>query len=338
MGIIGRLFGDKRKHAPRDEEVERMVARVVGLSPRLRLAQGHEARLTSAIAKAAAHLRELVAAFPSPRALSPASWAADSYVRAFFGAADDVGPALGRSTELYTFFEQQPGLNEAFAVLGMAMNERRTLGVAQEGDVTRSDVAQTTLSFSDHQIRICAPSDAELRQEIGRRMVDQLAIEGLARMAADTSRRDDLEQERALVAARLRLLERQGVGMQSVLGGGGEVDTGELARLRVQLEENDKELQNLGSRSEALDRQLDRVCEVFADAGALIHVSARSLRLSRMNVVLPEQGADDGHTLDLEIARVPGDPPRERAFALVRVARVDVPKPRNLLDEAARLL
>lgn len=338
MGIIGRLFGGKGKHPPRDEEVERMVARVIGLSPRLRLAQGHEARLRSAIAQAADHLRELVASFPSPRPLSPASWAADSQIRAFFGAADDVAPALGRSTELYSFFEQQPGLHEAYAVLGMAMNERRTLGVAQEGDVMRSDVAQTTLSFSDHQIRICAPSDAELRQEIGRRMVDQLAIEGLARIAADTSRRDVLEQERALVAARLRLLGRQGVGMQSVLGGAGEVDTGELARLRAQMEQNDNDLKSLGLRSEALDHQLDRVCEVFADASTLIHVTARSLRLSRMNVVLPEQGTADGHTLDLQIARVPGDPPRERAFALVQVARVDVPKPRNLLDEAARLL
>lgn len=338
MGIIGRLFGGKGTHPPRDEEVERMVARVIGLSPRLRLAQGHEARLRSAIAKAADHLRELVAAFPSPRALSPASWASDSHIRAFFGAADDVAPALGRSTELYSFFEQHPGLLEAYAVLGMAMNERRTLGVAQEGDVMRSDVAQTTLSFSDHQIRICAPTDAELRQEIGRRMVDQLAIEGLARIAADTSRRDVLEQERALVAARLRLLGRQGVGMQSVLGGAGEVDTGELARLRAQMEQNDNDLKSLGLRSEALDHQLDRVCEVFADATTLIQVTARSLRLSRMNVVLPEQGTDDGHTLDLEIARVPGDPPRVRAFALVQVARVDVPKPRNLLDEAARLL
>lgn len=338
MGLIGRLFGDKQKHAPRDEEVERMVARVIDLSPRLRLAQGHEARLRSAIAQAAEHLRELVAGFPSPHALSPASWASDSYIRAFFGAADDVGPTLGRSTELASLFDQQPGLSEAYAVLGMAMNERRTLGVAQEGDVMRSDVAQTTVSFSDHQIRICGATEADLRKEIQRRMVDQLAIEALAGIAAESARRDDLEQERALVVARLRLLGRQGVGMQSVLGGDAEVDAGELARLRAQREENDQALKNLGSRSEALDRQLDRMCEVFADARNLIRVNPRTLRLSRMNVVLPEQGTEDGHTLDLEIARVPGDPPSERAFALVRVARVDVPKPRNLFDEAARLL
>jgi len=338
MGFFGRLFGNKEEHAPKDEEVERMMARVIDLSPRLRMAQGHEARLRVAIGQAALHLRALVAEFPSARDLSPASWASDSYIRAFFGAADDVAPALGRSTELSGLFERQPGLLEAYAVLGMAMNERRTLGVAQEGGVLRSDVAQTTVSFSDHQIRICGATEAELRQEILRRMVDQLAIEALAGIAADTARRDDLEQERALVAARLRLLGRQGIGMQSVLGGDAEVDAGELARLRAQREENDMALKSLGSRSEALDRQLERMCEVFADARKLIRVTRTSLRLSRMNVVLAEQGEEDGHTLDLEIARVPGDPPSERAFALVKVARVEVPKPRNLLDEAARLL
>jgi hypothetical protein len=240
--------------------------------------------------------------------------------------------------DLRKFLEQEQGLDEVCAILGMAMNERRTLGVAQEGDVTRSDVPQTTLSFSDHQIRICASSDTELEREIVHRMIDQLAIEALAKFAVDTSRRDVLAQERALLATRVRLLERQGTGMRSVAGGNAMADAGELARLRAQLEANDGELKNLGSRSEALDRQLDGVCEVFANANKLIQVTPRRLRVSRMNVVLPEQGTDEGQTLDLEIAHVPGNPPSERAFAVVRVSRSDMPKPRNLLDEAARLL
>jgi hypothetical protein len=315
-----------------------MVERVIALSPRLRLARGHEARLRSAIAKAAAHLRELVAAFPAPRVLNPSSWASDPYIRAFFGSADDVGPALSRSAELCGFLDKEPGLREGFAVLGMAMSERRTLGVAQEGGITRSDVPQTTVSFSDHQIRICGPEDAGLRREIVFRMIDQLAIEALSQIAADSSRRDVLEQERALLVARLRLIERQGTGMRSVLGGEARGDAADSARVRTQMEENDRELKSLGSRAEALDRQLEVMCGAFADAGQLIRVTTRRLRVSRMNVVLAEHAEEEGHTLDLEIARVPGDPPSERAFALVQVFRADVPKARNLLDEAARLL
>jgi hypothetical protein len=339
MSFFGRLFGgSSRPETPHDGEVERMTLRVIDLSPRLRLARGHEARLGAALAKTLAYLRELVAEFPAAHVANAAGWNSDPYLRAFFVSPDDIGMVLSRSTELAAFFEQAPGAHEASAVLGMGMNERKTLGVALEGDRTRSDVAQTTLSFCDHQIRICAGSDADLRQEIVRRMVDQLAIEGMSRIAAESVRRDVLQEEHALLATRLRLLDRQGTGMRSVMGGDSEVDAGELARLRERLEENDQALKNLGPRSESLNRQLDGMCEVFADAGKLIHVKPRRLRLSPMNVVLPEQGPDEGCVLDLEIARVPGDPPRERAFALVRVARGDVPQPRNLLDEAARLL
>jgi hypothetical protein len=304
----------------------------------LRLAQGHEARLRSAIAKSVAHLRELVGVFPAPHTVNAASWSTDPYIRAFFASADDIGTALSRSTDLRAFFEQAPGQSEAYAVLGMEMNERRTLGVARDGELTRSDVPQTTVSFSDHQVRICGASDDELKQEVVRRMVDELALEALAQIAADTSRRDVLDQERALLATRLRMLERQGTGMRSVVGGDAMGDAGELVRLRGQLEENERALEDMGSRSEALGRQLDSMCEVFADAGQRIHISPRRLRLSRMNVVLAEQSPEEAHDLDLAIARVPGDPPRERAVALVRVFRSDVPQPRNLLDDAARLL
>ena len=154
------------------------------------------------------------------------------------------------------------------------MSERRTLGVAHEGDVMRSDVPQTTVSFSDHQVRICGPEDAGLRREIVLRMIDQLAIEALSRIAADSSRRDVLEQERALLATRLRLLERQGTGMRSVLGATGRGRcrrTG--ARAVRRWKRTTRELKGLGPRSETLDRQLDVMCEVFADAAQLIHVT-----------------------------------------------------------------
>lgn len=58
------------------------------------------------------------------------------------------------------------------------MTERHVLGVAQEGNSTRHDVPQTTPYFGDHRVRICSDTEASLRAEIARRMVDQLALEG----------------------------------------------------------------------------------------------------------------------------------------------------------------
>jgi len=294
--------------------------------------------LRSTLAKSLVYLRDLVAAFPPPRAASPQSWATDPYIRAFFATASDVAATFAWSRDLADFFERAPGLNEAYAVLGMEMIEHRTLGASQEGGITRSDVPRTTLSFSDQQIRICGSSVSALREEIAGRMVDQLAVEALAQIAADCSRRDELGRERALLSTRLRILERQGMGMSSLTGGDTQPNAAEAARLRQQMDENDYELRRLGSFSEVFDRELECVCEVFSDPDKRIHISPKQVRLSRMNVVLSDEAAEDAHLLDLEIVRVAGDPPRERAIALVRVSRFDVPKPANLLDEAARLL
>lgn len=316
-----------------------MVRRVLRLNPRLRYAHGHDERLRSALAHSLDYLSGLLADFPPPRSLSARNWASDPYIRAFFAKNDDVGCALSRSADLHHFFEQASGLNEACAVLGMEMTERPTLGVSHEGGVTRTDVPQTTLSFGDHQLRICGSTMAALRDEMVGRLVDQMAVEALALIAQEGERRDMLERERALLAARLRILQRQGTGMRSVAGGDTQGDAGERARLGALMDENDRDLRGLGLLSETFDRQLEIFCEVFAQPARRIHVRKMRVRLNRMNVrVADDVPQDEAHTLELEMALVPGDPPRERAVALVRVARADVPKPVDALAQAERLL
>jgi len=50
-----------------------------------------------------------------------------------------------------------------FCGFGVALDERHGFGVAQHGDATRTDVARTTLDFSDHQVRVCGLSEDPLR-------------------------------------------------------------------------------------------------------------------------------------------------------------------------------
>ncbi|NUA28640.1 hypothetical protein [Cupriavidus basilensis] len=339
MGILNWLRRPEAgAHRHNKQEVAELTERVLGLSPRLRLVPRYEKRLGPKVGIALDYARDLIASLPAPREASVAAWDSDPYIHAFFGAAHDVELAFSRSSDLREFFEAAAHAQEAYAVLGMAMTERRTLGVALQGDVMRVDVPQTTISFSDHQVRICARTDSALREEIARRMLDQLALQGLANIAADRTRRDVLERELGLLKTRLRLLERQGAGMRSVLCGEGETDLGERARLREQIEQNGRELGELGEQSGALERQLEALAEVFADARSCISIDRGRLRLSRMNVLLPEASASPGDDLELLTARVRGDPPLVRTFALVRFARAAMLSPMRLLDEAERLL
>lgn len=339
MGILDWLFrrSGRAVSAQDRQRIDEAVERVVEITnPRLRFARRYRARLAPAVETALAYARKVVAAVPAAREASAAAWASDPNIHVFFATADDLVRAFSRSTDLRAHFDRDPAAQEAHAVLGMEMIERRILGMAMQGETVQRDVAQTTVSFGDHKARICGRSEAELRTEIERRMLDQLALEGLARAAADQSQRAALEQERALLKVRFKLLERQGAGMRAALGGEA-VGQSELARLQSQLEENSQGLRSLGEGSQLLESELERLREVLADPGQYFYVTSKRLRLDGMNVVL-EDNAQGGTEFEFLVARVPGDTPQMRAFALVRFPRAGLLPAGRLGDEAARLL
>jgi len=314
------------------------VERVVALSPHLRMARRYEARLQPAVVTALRYVAGIAGAIPPARAASAAAWSSDPYIHAFFAGPDDVAPALSRSADLRAWFGQNPAQQEAYAVLGMAMTEKRVLGAALEGETMRRDVVQQTISFGDHQVRMCGRSEPELRDEIVRRLVVQLGLQGMERYAAQQTERGLLERERALLHTRLRLLEREGAGIGALVGDGEASDAGELARLQADMADNEEAIRRLGLRSDALDRELAEVCAVLADPAAHLFVHTRCCMLSRMNVVQAPGHPDGGDELVFQVAQIPTVPPQARAFALVRFARADLRTPDGLLDDAARLL
>jgi hypothetical protein len=339
MGFLNRFMRTEDPATAQDRQrVGETVERVMKLHPQLRLARQYQKRLAPAVATSLGYMRELVGSVPAPREASSAAWVGDPYIHAYFVAPDDVASVISRSADLRAYFASNADVAEAYAVLGMELTERHILGVAQEGETLRHDVPQTTVSFSDHQVRMCGRTDAELRDEIVQRLLDQLALEGLARTAADKSRRDTLERERALLKMRLQLLERQGTGIRAVLGSEATADSGELARLETQVEENERNLADLGLREDALDRELDHLRAVFAQPGRHLYLSTRRLRLDRMNVVLDQNSTQVGDDFEFQVARLPTTPPRVRAFSLVRFARADLLPEKSKFEEAAQLL
>ncbi|WP_321937831.1 hypothetical protein [Paraburkholderia sp. J8-2] len=334
MGILSRLTRHKEAGAEDDAIVREGVERVIRLHPQLRLAAGFERRLSRAVRVSLRHLNEMIGKLPTARKASRETWSADPCIHAYFAAPDDVAQVSSRSEDLRRFFEENPGADEAFAVLGMVILERSTLGAKQEGEMVRTDAVRTTVSFTDHQIRICGCTDSGLRREIVLRMLEQLVLEGLSRITASAAQRDALEQERALLKTRLQLLERQGVGMGQVVGGAASADPAERVRLKTQIEENAQHLAKLGLRSEALQQELEQISEVLDDPAAHMDVTIRRVRLDAMNVVVDETSSAPAHVLDLPVARVPALPGKFRGFDLIRFARRDLlPVPR-MADQA----
>ncbi|MGV2290103.1 hypothetical protein AAHK20_15420 [Trinickia sp. YCB016] len=316
------------------QQTREAVERIVAMSPQLRLANRYQARLGAAVRVSLEHIGKLAELLPAPLQASASAWSSDSHVHAFFATAADVTEAISRSADVQAYFDQYPCADEVIGVLSMAMTERNGLGVKQEGGMVRTDVARTTVSFGDHVVRLCAATVEDVRQELIRLAVDQLAVEGLASIEADASRRAELEEEHALLKARLQLLERRNVGMNSLASGGALAKLTEAAHVQEKIDENEQNLAKLGQKSEALERQLTLVCEVLSDTAAHVDVTKKLVRLNRMNVIVDAGGADAGSEIEFRIARIPGNPPRTRALALVRIARADLMPATSLTHEA----
>jgi len=341
MGLFDWIRGTKRRaDRERDARMEGTLERVVNLTnPRLRFARRYRARLTPAVETALDYAHTLVAGVPPPRDATPEGWQSDCCIRAFFATADDLSRVFSRSPEVRTWFEGNPGAAEICAVLSMRLMETRILGIALEGGMLRRDVPQTTLSFDDHRVRICGRSEADLREEIERRIVDQLAITGLAAATQAKARRDVLEQEHALLRARLRLLQGRGDGL-AVLMGKDATDGSQLARLHAELAMNEANLRSIASGAEALDYQLECVRNVLEHPADHLFVTGRRVRVDRMNVELDEASPTPGEMLDLQIARIPipDGAPEFRTFALTRFPRAALLPRSALVQEAARML
>ena len=340
MAMFDWLRGRKRANGSDDESTRAAVERIVQLSnPRLRFARNYTRRLAPAVRTAMAYARELVARAVPAREGNASTWQAEPCIRCFFATAQDLAAAFSRSPEVRGWFDHNPGAQEICAVLSMELVERRILGVALEGGVLRRDVPQTTVSFTDYRVRICAGTEAELWEDLERRIVDQLALAAIATVTHDESRREALEQERALLRTRLRLLQSKGAGL-SGLGLRVNPQLGELGRVQMDLALNEENLRSLAAGSEGLEHQVEKLQLVLGNPAEHFNVASRRIRVDNMNIMLPENSTEPGATLDLQVAKVPipDGPPELRTFVLVRFRRAELLPRGELLSQAARML
>ncbi|MGN8108427.1 hypothetical protein ACTJLB_10625 [Paraburkholderia sp. 22098] len=345
MSMLSWLLNRHRHDDRADhQQMKQMLDRVVGMSPPLRFARNYEARLLPALTEAVRYIERLTAEVPAAHEATAAAWSSDPCIHAFFTTPQDVCAALSQSEHLRSYFEEHAELLEVFAVLGMALHQRQVFGVAQHGVATRSDVAQTTVSFSDHQVRVCGATDSELRQQIVLRLLDQLMLQGLQKIETDESRRNALQEERALLRARLVLLERQAAGVQSMLGSKAPPSVGEMASAQAQLDRNEQELAKLGLKTETIERGLGVICEVLSSPGPYLCVQQKKLRLDPMNIVADGTdgtngtGGREANEVEFTVVQLPESANLTRAFALLRFKRSDLLPERDMFGEARRLL
>lgn len=343
--LFSRLFVASGDSAPGEhlpDRVEAALPEVVDLivetiDPRLRLVSRYREKLGAAVRRTVIYLRSLVPDPPPPIELSKRAWVADPRVNAFFATASDVPVILGRSKELRAFFEDpaNAGVSEAVALLAMELREQNVLGVAMEGGMLRHDVAQTTVSFADHRIVMPALTQADMRFELGRRILRGLTQIALKRIEAIQARQRDLEETKARLATRLRLLQGRKSGLES-LAEDPDAHQAEIKDLERQLAQAAADLSEAKASLVTLDGYIEQVKAVLANPEQHLKLEIIRLRVNRMGIKIPENSPEPAN--DLTLTRISVGEDLTRVVAAVRCPREEMPPKTDLLAEATRYL
>ncbi len=136
---------------PPDESVLRALGRVCELvDPLLRTVGAFEKKLSGPVHHALGYCDGLVASLPGPIEISRPAFSSDPLIHSLFATANDIDQMLGRSQAVRDYLAEPCSWegDHFYAMLAARRQEKKQLGMAQQGDVIRNDVPQTILFFS----------------------------------------------------------------------------------------------------------------------------------------------------------------------------------------------
>ncbi|AMO23762.1 hypothetical protein GCM10027034_36180 [Ramlibacter solisilvae] len=337
--VLSRLFGkdDEGEDADQQLVAELTDAIVDTVEPRVKAHRHYRRELKDCVRATVAWLREIGRMPIDHVLLARASWGSDPRLNTFFGAPDAITEFLGRSRELRAYFDDpaNAGVREAFALLGMSKEEKTFLGPRYEDGMLKQDVAQTSVNFNGHRLFALAPTEAQTRVELGRRIVQRLSEVTLSRIMEIDRKGLNLEQQKSLLGTRLRMLKLARDGVPGLVDDPGTVEQ-QIREVQRQLDERVKDFIEAKSSLATLDGYIEQIREVFAHPEQHVVLTRSELDVTRMNVKADEGTEEPHRTLTLAELQVGGRQPAVIAF--VRCLRSELPPKEDLLAKAERFL
>ena len=151
MSLFSAVADFLKPPPPLDTNVARALDRVAELvDPMLKHASGFEKRLAGPVQYALGYCDGLVAHLPGPIDINRHAFANDPLVHALFATADDIDQMLGRSQAIRDFLSEPCSWesDHFYAMFAARRQQKKQLGMEQQGDVIRNDVPQLVLYFS----------------------------------------------------------------------------------------------------------------------------------------------------------------------------------------------
>ena len=170
---------DKRQQTDRQKSAEILKAIetvVTETDARIRSVGSYKKRLRDGVRLVLDYVEALVDDLPAAIAVNQHTFASDPLVNSFFVNKTDVQQIFSRCQKLHAFFgsTEHRQLHEVYALLFVQKSEKTIFGKKLQGDMLLSDVMQTSVSFSDHQILLPGATEELVRKSLEALLFDSI--------------------------------------------------------------------------------------------------------------------------------------------------------------------
>ena len=321
-----RSHADRERAALADPIADRLVAKT---EKRLAQVKDYREALRDPVLDARERLAALIARIPGPVEIGPAAWSRDEGVRPLFAHAADTAKVFSEDEGVRSFFAVNPAA-DCFGMLALQQLEKKVLATVPQGDL-QVEVARTTLSFGEPQILAPARDEAAVREELVIRALEYLALRAMEQVGTMRSERRELEKERALLQAEVRVAQRRGAGFGAMGDAGGA--RGDLAALEADLARTAAALEKAASQN-LLPILLEELLGAFARPGEHLSIEPCTVTLDAMNFVVPPSP----QAVTPRAATLRLGPRGPFAVLIARFARAELREREDRMAEAAKYL
>lgn len=316
-----------RVHSARRRLHERTIRRAIEravdqANPRIRGLNGYRNSLHDPVCGCLDYCNELAWRIPGPVTVSRENWSRDPLLGALFSDPSRIRWDLASSD--CRDYMQRTALktSDCYAILLAQPVFRRQLGMDLSGDTLQRDIAQTTLSFDNIEVVLCAGSPEAVRAKTAQAIMDSLVGFAAQEIGRQEARIAELEEKLRIAKIKQKVLSPATHGLE-ILRDGGTAHTTEYLIIGRQAQDLERELTEAHQGLSTLNDYLERLAVLLQHPTALIAARPERVRLDRLNVVRPDR-KEASNTAEIEFMRAYRGERAGRMVLMIRFARADL--------------
>jgi hypothetical protein len=313
MGIFGfltNLFSDKDRstnsqlaHRP-DLELWEAIDQVVKLAhDKVSRVRNYRKKLQPGVERTLEYTNELISRIPGPEPVNLDSWGKNPLIHALFTSNEELKGFFTGNKKLDQVLENAR-TEHIYALLTATLQEKKILGIEQDGNIIKRDVPQVAVNFLDHKLLAPSAAEKDTRKELTLKVLTLLSTHAMEEILSLKSWQQEIEDQMEILEVKLEVHEANVRSAKSLFEGGlSEAVKKEAKEVLGQL---DEKLQNVKSKLNPEDC-LEQIKSVLEHPEKYLQSETYQMRVSDLGIKLGETSSVPGNTFEINELTLNGE-------------------------------